>query len=105
MVPTEHASPLLQARTQTQVCYILCILAHFLIWYNDSGCLLAGDVDDHFRIGAESGVLFTRRSLDREMQNSYLLSVQARDSAGGNSLSSVTQVRSVRGTLGECHHV
>lgn len=60
-------------------------------------CLPAGDVDDHFRIGAESGVLYTRGSLDREVQDSYLLSVQARDSAGGNSLSSVTQVRGVRG--------
>ena len=58
-------------------------------------------MDNHFRIGAESGVLFTQGSLDREMQDSYLLSVQARDSAGANSLSSVTQVRSVRGTLGE----
>ena len=60
-------------------------------------CLLAGDVDDHFRIGAESGVLYTRGSLDRETQDNYLLSVQARDSAGANSLSSVTQVRNVRG--------
>jgi len=52
-----------------------------------------GNVDDRFSITAEGGVLYTRGTLDRETRASYLLSIQARDSAGANSLSSVTQVR------------
>ncbi len=39
-----------------------------------------------------SGVLVTTVTLDRETRANYLLSVQAQDSAGINSLSSVTQV-------------
>ena len=55
-----------------------------------------GNVDDDFSITAEGGVLYTRGTLDRETRASYLLSIQARDSAGANSLSSVTQVRVCR---------
>jgi len=54
--------------------------------------IIAGNVDDRFGITAEGGVLYTRGTLDRETRASYLLSIQARDSAGANSLSSVTQV-------------
>ena len=43
-------------------------------------------------LNGETGVLFTVSTLDRETVESYSLSIQARDSAGVNSLSSVIQV-------------
>lgn len=46
-----------------------------------------------FEINALSGVLRTVASLDREEQDTYILDIQAMDSAGVNSLSSITEVR------------
>ncbi len=51
-----------------------------------------GNDDNSFSLNAMSGVLVTTVTLDRETRANYLLSVQAQDSAGTNSLSSVTQV-------------
>ena len=53
---------------------------------------LIGDVDGRFNITKESGLLTVATPLDRETQESYLLSIQAIDSAGSNSLFSVIQV-------------
>lgn len=45
-----------------------------------------------FEINSVSGVLRTVASLDREEQDTYVLDIQAMDSAGVNSLSSTTEV-------------
>ena len=51
-----------------------------------------GNEERHFDIIEETGLLFTTATLDREVRGSYLLSIQARDSATANRLSSVVQV-------------
>lgn len=51
-----------------------------------------GNEERRFDIIEETGVLFTSATLDREIRSSYLLSIQTRDSATANRLSSVTQV-------------
>ena len=53
---------------------------------------ISGNEEGRFDITEESGVLFTTAFLDRELRSSYLLSIQARDSATANRLSSVIQV-------------
>lgn len=54
--------------------------------------LLLGNEEGKFALNAETGVLRTMASLDREEQATYILSVRATDSAGVNSLSSITEV-------------
>ena len=54
--------------------------------------MFLGNDEGSFSLHPVSGVLVTTRPLDRETRRDYLLSVQAQDSAGTNSLSSVTQV-------------
>ena len=51
-----------------------------------------GNEEGIFEINAMSGVLRTIAPLDREERSQYILSIQATDSAGINSLSSVTEV-------------
>ena len=51
-----------------------------------------GNEEQRFDIIEETGLLFTTATLDRERRGSYLLSIQARDSATANRLSSVVQV-------------
>lgn len=51
-----------------------------------------GNDEGLFDITEETGVLFTTATLDRELRSSYLLSIQAKDSAAVNRLSSVIQV-------------
>ncbi len=55
--------------------------------------LILGNEDGVFEINGDTGVLRTVASLDREEQDQYILSIQAMDSAGVNSLSSMTDVR------------
>ena len=52
----------------------------------------SGDVGNSFSINEVSGVLITQRELDREAVATYQLVIQARDSGGANSMSSITQV-------------
>lgn len=54
--------------------------------------LATGNEEGLFSIIEESGVLYTTGVFDREVRGSYLLSIQARDSATANPLSSVVQV-------------
>ena len=55
-------------------------------------CPFIGNDEGLFDITEETGVLFTTATLDRELRGSYLLSIQAKDSATVNRLSSVIQV-------------
>ena len=53
--------------------------------------LVAGDFNK-FAVDPVTGLVTTRQSLDREDQNRYILTVQARDTPGTNALSSFAQV-------------
>lgn len=53
--------------------------------------LVAGDLSK-FTIDSVTGLITTLESLDREDQNRYVLTVQARDTPGSNALSSFAQV-------------
>lgn len=53
--------------------------------------LVAGDLSK-FTIDSVTGLITTLESLDREDQNRYILTVQARDTPGSNALSSFAQV-------------
>ena len=53
--------------------------------------LVAGD-SSKFAIDPVTGLVTTLRPLDREDQNRYILTVQARDTPGTNALSSFAQV-------------
>ncbi len=48
--------------------------------------------EEVFAIDSASGSLRIISSLDREQEATYILSIQAMDSAGINSLSSITEV-------------
>lgn len=52
----------------------------------------AGNEDGMFVLNPETGVLRTVALLDREEQDTYIFSIRAMDSAGANSLSSITEV-------------
>lgn len=54
---------------------------------------MIGNEDNKFELDQVSGRLRTSGALDRETRDSYLLTIQAMDSAGINSLSSVTEAR------------
>jgi len=60
-----------------------------------------GNEEGVFEINDISGVLRTVAPLDREERDQYILSIQAMDSAGVNSLSSITEVRT-RNKLVHC---
>ena len=53
--------------------------------------LVAGDINK-FAIDPVTGLVSTLQQLDREDQNRYVLTVQARDTPGSNALSSFAQV-------------
>ena len=53
--------------------------------------LVAGDLNK-FAIDPVTGLVSTLQPLDREDQNHYVLTVQARDTPGTNALSSFAQV-------------
>lgn len=57
----------------------------------------AGNEEGLFDIIEETGLLYTTATLDRETRSNYLLSIQARDSATVNRLSSVIQVHQITG--------
>jgi hypothetical protein len=57
--------------------------------------LYAGNEEGVFEINSVTGVLRTVASLDREEEDTYVLTIQAMDSAGVNSRSSDTEVSSL----------
>lgn len=61
--------------------------------------------EEIFALNMETGVLTTISSLDREEQATYFLSIRAMDSAGVNSLSSITEVGSNQHSHYHCYHV
>ncbi len=61
--------------------------------------IIFGDFSNRFRVNIGTGVVTTREVLDREEQDRYILTIQARD-MGPVLLSAFTQVR---GRLILCH--
>lgn len=77
--------------------YSQCLLVVFQVnaTEGDSGSvaysLVAGDLNK-FAIDPLTGLVSTLQPLDRENQDRYILTVQARDTPGSNALSSFAQV-------------
>ena len=54
--------------------------------------IVAGDNDGHFNVGLTTGIIQTKKQLDRESKDHFTLTVQVEDGSDINALSSTTDV-------------